>query len=356
MSELSPSEQERRNKLKAAKPHVYEKILKYKEKVERGESIAIIQFQYRYECNFTCEHCSILKFQTTKKEKVEDARRFFTIADVKELFRQADEIGLANMTITGGEPLIFPDMDELVAAIDPQRFHIACDSNGWLLDKGKARHLKSLGIDRMQISLDSFYPDEHDEFRQKDNSYQRIMRAIDVSLDAGFQVILQTVLTKHRASSKEFHDLMEFSKSKGIGVYVSYAKPVGAYEGNMGCLVTKEDADKVREYEKEYNVFTHMTPAYGLNLGCITVKRMVSVTRYGDVMPCPYIHVSLGNIFKESLKDILERGMKIKYFGQYNSDCLIGEDKKFIDLIGEKTYGKPLPVDYKEVFTEEDFM
>ena len=356
MSELTVKEQEKRNKLKAAKPRVYEKIIKYKEKAEKGESIAIIQFQYRYECNFTCQHCSIKRFQITKSEKAKDTRRFFTISDVKELFRQADEMGLANMTITGGEPLIFPDMDELVAAIDPQRFHIACDSNGWLLDEKKARHLKSIGIDRMQISLDNFYPENHDEFRRKNNSYQRIMRAIDASIDAGFQVILQTVLTKHRASSREFLGLLEFARSKKIGVYVCYAKPVGAWEGNMNCLITQDDADRVREFEKEYPVFTHMTPAYGLNLGCITVKRMVSVTRYGDVMPCPYIHVSLGNFFMEPLKDIIERGMRIKWFGEKHSECILGENEKFIKLVTDKIKGKSLPVPWSDMFTEEDFI
>ena len=353
---MKPSEIEKRDRLKQEKPYVYEKILKYKEKVERGESIAIIQFQYRYECNFTCEHCSILRFQQTKKEKVIDSRRFFSIDDVKELSRQADEMGLANFVITGGEPLIFPDLDELVAAIDPNKFYIACDSNGWLLNDEKARHLKSIGVNKMQISLDSFYPEGHDEFRHKEDSYQRVMRAIDASVNAGLSVILQTVLTKHRADSQEFADLLKFAKSKGIGVYVTYAKPVGAWEGNSSCLITKEDADRVREFEKEYPVFTHMTPSYGLDLGCITVKRMVSVTRYGDIMPCPYIHVSLGNFFEEPLRKIIERGMRIKYFGNYNADCIIGEDEKFINLIGEKTYGKPLPVPYTEVFKEEDFM
>ncbi|MBI5079293.1 radical SAM protein [Candidatus Wolfebacteria bacterium] len=356
MSEITSIEAEKRNRLKTEKPRVYEKTIRYKEKVERGESIAIIQFQYRYECNFTCEHCSIKRFQTTKSEKVKDQRRFFTIPDVKELFRQADEMGLANMTITGGEPLIFPDMDKLVGAIDPAKFHIACDSNGWLLDEKKARHLKSIGIDRMQISLDNFYPHKHDEFRHKDNSYQRIMRAIDASINAGFQVILQTVLTKHRASSQEFLELLDFAKSKEIGVYVCYAKPVGAYEGNMDCLITQRDADRVRELEKEYNVFTHMTPSYGLDLGCITVKRMVSITRYGDVMPCPYIHVSLGNFFQEPLKDIIERGMRIKWFGEYHSECILGENRQFIDLITKNIKGKPLPISYKEVFKPEDFM
>ena len=74
-------------------------------------------------------------------------------------------------------------------------------------------------------------------------------------------------------------------------------------------------------------------------------------------MPCPYIHVSLGNFFEEPLKDIIERGMKIKYFGKYVNTCLIAEDRKFInDYEVKKIYGKPLPVPYSEVFTSEDFL
>jgi len=56
---LKPGEIQKRNSLKQKKPHVYEKIMKYDEKVRNGESIAILQFQYDYNCNFKCEHCSV---------------------------------------------------------------------------------------------------------------------------------------------------------------------------------------------------------------------------------------------------------------------------------------------------------
>ena len=99
-----------------------------------------------------------------------------------------------------------------------------------------------------------------------------------------------------------------------------------------------------------------MTPAYGLDLGCIAVKRMVSLTKYGDVMPCPYIHTSLGNFFKEPLRNIIERGMNIKYFGKYVDTCLIAEDRKFINDYIVKMYDKPLPVPCSEIFTSDDYI
>jgi MoaA/NifB/PqqE/SkfB family radical SAM enzyme len=350
-AQLKPSEIEKRNKLQKEKPYVYEKILKFADRVKRGESIAILQFQYNYACNFRCQHCDISKLRQ------KSTARSFTPADVRELSRQADEMGLAHIVITGGEPLVFPDFDEVVEAIDPQKFYITSDTNGWFLDDARARHLKSIGVDKIQLSLDSLSATEHDEFRRKPGSHARALRALDASLKAGLNIIIQTVVTKQRIRSQEFIDFLEFGKQKGIGIFVTYAKPVGEWEGNYEVLINRADMDYLRELEKKYNVFTHLTPSYGLNLGCIAVKRMVSITQYGDVLPCPYIHVSLGNFFKEPLKTIIERGMKIKCFGKYVDTCLIAEDREFIDKYeSDKIYGKALPVPYAEVFKPEDFL
>ncbi len=349
--QLTETEKGKRSLLKKEKPCVYEKIMKFDEKVKRGESIAILQFQYDYTCNFHCKHCCITKLRREK------GKRCFTPSDVKELSKQADEMGLAHIVITGGEPLIFPDFDDIVKAIDPQKFYITSDTNGWFLDDKRARHLKEIGVDKIQLSLDSLSASEHDNFRHKKGSHKRCLGAIDAAQKAGLNIIIQTVVTKQRVRSQEFIEFLEFLNGKSVGVFVTYAKPVGKWEGNFDVLVTREDMDYVRELEKRYNVFTHLTPSYGLDLGCIAVKRMVSITKYGDVMPCPYIHCSLGNFFKEPLKDIIERGLNIKYFGKYMDTCLIAEDREFINNYeAKKIYGKSLPVPYSEVFSRGDFI
>jgi len=347
---LSSTETQKRNQLQIEKPYVYSKIMKFSEKFKKGESIAIIQFQYDYTCNFHCQHCSVKKFQVPKKGKV------FSIPDVRELARQADEMGFAQIVITGGEPLVFPDFDDLVKAIDPQKFYIISDTNGWFLDEKKATHLKSIGVDKIQLSLDSLSAAEHDEFRRKKHSHERVINAIDASLNAGLNIIIATVVTKQRIRTQEFIDFLEFAKKKGVGTFVTYAKPVGSWEGNFDVLVDKDDMAYMRKLEKKYNVFTHLTPSYGLDIGCIAVKRMISVTKYGDVMPCPYIHTSIGNFFKEPLKDIIERGMKIKYFGKHVDTCLIAEDRHFINNYAVKMYDKPLPVPCSEIFSTDDYL
>ena len=343
---LTPLEQQRRENLKKTRPLVYEKIMRYDEKFKKGESIAIIQFQYDYRCNFRCEHCCVTQLE--KKPRV------FTMDKVKELSRQADELGLTHFTITGGEPLIFPDLDELVATLDPNKFFIAVDSNGWFLDEAKAQHLKSIGVEKVHLSLDSISAEEHDAFRKKPGSHARVLRAIKASREAGLSVLLNTVVTKQRLHSQEYLDFLRFTTDMGVPVIMMFAKAVGSWEGNTSILLDEKDLEYARTLEGKYNVITHLTPSYGMDYGCIAVKRIISMTRYGDVMPCPWLHISLGNFFDEPLKDILERGMKIKYFGQKQNTCLGSVDRHFIDKY--LSTGKPTPVPYNELFTPDDYI
>ena len=348
---ISDKDQERRSKLQQEKPRVHEKVLRSNELIAAGKSAAIIQLQYNYFCNVHCEHCSIKPFQGKKNA------RSLTPADVKDLFQQADAMGLARVTITGGEPLTFPDFDELVAAIDPQKFYVNCDTNGLLLTPERAQHLKSIGVDRIQLSIDSLDPKAHDAFRGKKGLHACAMNGIKAARDAGLAIFIQTVVTKQRLYSDEFIQFLEYFKGMSIGVFVSYAKPVGAWAGQFDMLVNKDDMRYMETLEQKYKVFTHLTKAYGLDMGCISVKGMFSVTQYGDVLPCPYIHTSIGNIFEEPLKDIIDRGLNIKFFGKHVSTCLIAESRPFIDkYVAGRIYGKPLPVPGQEVFTKEDFI
>lgn len=345
---LTEREKNKRNGLKERKPYVYEKIQKFDEKLRRGESIAIIQMQYNYACNFQCTHCSIKRFQGKNSD------RSMTVEDVKELARQADELGLARFVITGGEPLIFKDFDQIVEAIDPQKFYINVDTNGWYLDVERARHLKEIGVDRVQLSIDNLEEEGHDAFRAHPGSFQHTMKAVRACQEAGLDLFIQTVVTKQRLYSDEFIRFIEYFNHMDIGVFVSFAKPVGAWEGQYDIMIDEEDLKFFNTLEKKYHVYSHLTPGYGLEMGCIAVKGMFSVTQYGDVLPCPYIHISIGNIFNEPLKDIIERGYSIKYFGEHVDVCTIAQDKDFICKYIEKcVYNHDLPVNCDEVFGEE---
>ena len=71
------------------------------------------------------------------------------------------------------------DFDAVVEAINPDKHYVITDTNGWFLDLNRAKHIKSVGVEKVQLSLDSFIESEHDNFRNRPGSYKRVMRAID---------------------------------------------------------------------------------------------------------------------------------------------------------------------------------
>jgi MoaA/NifB/PqqE/SkfB family radical SAM enzyme len=355
---LTAEEQAKRNGLMARKPYVAQKLARISEMEARGEISPIIRLEKSYLCNFQCTHCSAEYYMDRHYKnvlKIVDTRSKMDLDDVRRISREADELGLARFVITGGEPLVMKDFDDVVAALDPEKHYIITDTNGWFLDKKKAHHLKSIGVEKVQLSLDSFIEAEHDQFRNKPGSYKRVMRAIDACLDAELNLILSTVLIKGRAKTEEFRQMCQFCTDKGIGLYVSYAKPTGSCTNHPEFVIEKEDADILRQMEREYKVFTHMTPSYGSHKGCITVKGIITVTSSMEVTPCPYIDFSIGNLREMPLKKILERGMSNPWLGPYRPDCIIGEDPKFIKIHTEKTHGVAnLPLPWGKGFTDHD--
>ena len=313
MSELLEAELKNRAELAKTKPKVLEKCLNFPEKLARGESCAVIQLQYRYTCSFHCEHCSI----TNLKPKPGD--RIFTLADIRELSRQAHALGLSHIDISGGEPLGFYDLDELVEAIDPSLFYILIGTNGWALNKAKAVHLKGIGVDKIQLSIDSLNAYEHDAFRHAPGSHERCMKAIDFVLEAGLKIEVATVVGHDRLYSEEFIQFLDYMKAKGCATVAMWPKPLGEWANNFEILTTPEDSKYLESLRERYDIHEHLSPAYGIDVGCLAVKRQISITQSGEVLPCPWIHTSLGNFFDTPLATILEDGMK--RFGARCSTC-----------------------------------
>ena len=355
---LSAEELAKRQGLARRKPYIAAKMARIADLEENGEISPIIRLEKSYLCNFKCTHCSAEYYMDRHLKnviKIHDTRRKIDLADIRQLSHEADKLGIARFVITGGEPLVMKDFDEVVAAIDPEKHYIITDTNGWFLDNKRARHLKAIGVEKVQLSLDSFIEKEHDSFRNKPGSYQRVLRAVDASLDAGLNLILSTVLVKGRTRKPEFRQMCEYAKAKGIGLYVSYAKPTGSCSEHPEFVIEKEDADILRELEKEYQVFTHMTPSYGSYKGCIITKGIITVTSTAEVTPCPYIDFSLGNLRDTPLKEILARAMKNPWIGPYRPDCIIGEDQDFIKIHQQKTKGASfLPLSWGAGFSEND--
>jgi MoaA/NifB/PqqE/SkfB family radical SAM enzyme len=337
-----------RDRLKREKPAVYEKFLKLDERMIKGEPPPpVIEIAYRYDCNLKCKHCFATRF--TKKEKK------LSIQDLRNLSRQANELGIYQFILQGGEPLFWPDLDDVVNAINPKEFYMGLVTNASLLNKKKVAHLRNMGIDKIVISLDSYDVAEYEDNRNRSGLFNHTIDMLFEAKAAGLRVVINTVATKQNIREPQLLKLVEFAKKNGFIIYVNFATPIGSWEGRFDLLLDQDDADYIYELNRQHEVIKRdIFPYKGVKVGCPAFRSIVYITQYGDVLPCPFIHIAVGNIMTEPLSQIIERGMKVKWFKDRPSVCLASEDRNFIKNKIAKTYGMHSPVSMYEVFTEDE--
>lgn len=341
-------ERAKREKLIREKPLVWEKIRKIEERHARGIATPIIDIAYSYACNLRCQHCSAARF-------VKKARKL-TPADLKRISDEAHALGLCQFNLSGGEPLIFKDLDDVLLALQPDKFHLSMSTNGHFLSPSLARHLKALGLDKVKISLDDFDEQLHDANRNKPGAYQKAVAAMMNARAAGLSVVVQTVVTHQNCRTDRTVQMAEFAQRNGFTLDVMVARAIGAWEGKHEVLIDEADADFLRQVHEQYPALHRDTfPSYGMDKGCGCVDSTLHITQYGDVLPCVFIHIAIGNIFEESLAEIIKRGQSIKPFKKYSKLCLSGEDRDFINKYMTKFYGQPLPLHWSSAFDEDDF-
>jgi len=342
------TEKELKEKLRFEKLLVFAKSEKYKKNFMAKEyGLAMIELAYSYKCNLKCEHCYASYLGGGKKK--------LSIDDVKKLSRQADEIGIFQFNLQGGEPLIWKDLDQVIVALEPDKFHITITTNATKLDFESAKHLRTLGVDKIAVSLDSFNESEFETIRKSNGLYKKTIDALFSAKEAGLHVNINTVITRQNVRSPEVVAMAEFAETHGFTLFCLVAVPVGRWEGKYDKLLNGDDTQYLKQLSKEYPVIRRdVYPAYGIDHGCRTMNGLVYITENGDLLSCPFIHVSIGNILDEPLGDILRRGWQVKYFRDYNNKCLAGEDTTFIKNILSKTFGKKVPIPFREAFADDD--
>lgn len=345
---MNEIEQAKREKIKREKPLVYEKMLQIVDREKRGELVCRIDIGYNYACNLKCLHCMADKFE--RKE------RSLTIEDLHNIAEQADALGWCQFNISGGEPLILKNFDEVLLALMPDKFHIGISTNGYFLTPKKAKHLKEIGLDKVMISIDSIDPKLHNENRDDQEAYEKAIAAIWAAKEADLDVILQTVITHDNCQTQATIDLAKFASKHGFSVDLIVAKPLGEWEGRYDVLITPSDAKFLRKLHEQYPaVRRDVFPSYGRGGGCGVFRKCFHISQWGDVFACVFLHISLGNIFKDTLKTIVERSLKIKPLQKNQALCRAGEDRKFIEKYCTRFYNKPKPVFHTEIFDKEDY-
>src|SRR5512147_2189521 len=136
-----------------------------------------------FDCNLHCDYCCVRSSPTVP-------RRELGLAHVQRIAREAAELGVKEIFVTGGEPFLLEDIGDILlscAAAAPTTVL----TNGMLFAGRRIESLRALPRDRivLQISLDSPTPDRHDRHRGK-GSWARTRQGIELARALGFRVRL----------------------------------------------------------------------------------------------------------------------------------------------------------------------
>lgn len=339
------------------KKQVLQKVHKFIKKVrdnngEIGNIPRAITLNYNNVCNFKCEFCFSAE---ENNEHIKDSLDFDIIGDIAD---QADALGIWEIVLTGGELLVNPEkLYSLVKIFKPERFQMVLITNGFLMTQEIADKLKDVGMDCVGVSISGLDAEEHNTSRGGvPTAHECALKALEYTKKARMSAWANVIFGHHNAESVDLKNLLNFVDEKGYSTYFMMAMPFGAWKDN---ILDANDMQVLAQLRKKHNCYFDTWDIYDKAKekcsGCWTVNR-IYITPLGDVLPCPYINIKIGNIKEQSLKEILEYGFSIKYFGEYSPICVSAQNRKFREKFLPEELTIFNPVDAKKIFDKDDYI
>lgn len=222
---------------------------------QRLKAPVSVVWSLSYGCNLHCRHC----YQNASKPSHDELT-------LDEQLGVVDELALAGVSLvvlSGGEPLINPNLSLLIERIRMRGMAVSIDSNGVLMNRHTVEQLKRLGVDSVEISLDSVHKEAHDRFRGLDGAFEKTLNAVELCSSAGiFTTVATTSTALNYADSRE---LISLARSHGAKRVVFFDLiPAGRGREVEGLHLSQRQLlglmDLIREVRasEAYEVFTEL--------------------------------------------------------------------------------------------------
>ncbi len=179
-------------------------------------------------CNLTCQHCYSISADRNFPGEL-NTEEVYAVMDDLKAFR------VPVLILSGGEPLLRPDIYDIARRAKSMGFYVGLSSNGTLITETNIGELASIGFDYVGISLDGIEA-THDRFRRKQGAFKESLHGIRLCQDAGIKAGVRFTLTQDNA-----HDLpalLQLAEDEGIAkFYLSHLNYAG-----RGNINRKHDA------------------------------------------------------------------------------------------------------------------
>jgi len=306
-----------------------------------------ISWNLTQRCNLFCAHCYMSAFSGA------NASEELTTGECRRII---DEIAQVNpnvfLILTGGEPLLRKDLFDIAAHAAENDFTVVLGTNGVLLREKQARLMRQHGIQGASISLDSTDPAKHDSFRHSPGAHRGAIRATEALRAEGLDFSIHTSVTSWNLA--EIPAMIDLARSLGARVLnLFFLVRTGRghnltditadqYEHLLTCLARAQGVGngEGREPIERPSLFDRPEDPWSVPAGrsgdliirakcaphfrrviytldptspllknfahgsCPAGKHYCRIMPEGDITPCPYMPVSVGNLRQQHFSAI----------------------------------------------------
>lgn len=263
-----------------------------------------LNLQILYTCNFRCKICDFWKAPYTDMPHLSLDQVRLATANLKAL-------GPLLISIGGGEPLMHPDLMEIVNCLSRDNYPLMI-CNGWYVTPENARALFKAGMHEVSISVDYANPQKHDRQRGMEGAFQRAINGLKLlnenRVKSWQRVHMISVVMEDNL--EEIEPLAQLAKEIGITYLVT------RYSSGRGKKDTQVFPVDVGEYlvklRKKHRCFISL-PGYLERFNeavfpCYAGKNLFNIDSQGDVTRCiDSLEEPVGNIIRDDILSIKEK-------------------------------------------------
>ena len=179
-------------------------------------------------CNLTCKHCYSISADTNFPGELSTEQVYTVMDDLKGFH-------VPVLILSGGEPLLRPDIYDIAKRAKAKGFYVGLSSNGTLIDENNIGKIAECDFNYVGVSLDGLGA-THDKFRRLDGAFEASLKGIRLCRDLGLKIGVRFTMTQDNAH--DLPGLLKLVEDEGIDrFYFSHLNYAGRGNKNR-----KDDA------------------------------------------------------------------------------------------------------------------
>ena len=284
--------------------------------VNQGRLLSM-EIEFSLRCNFKCPYCYVPRDEQIQDEMTPD--------EIRAVILQAKALGATKIIVLGGEPSIYPNTLELIKFIRNQELTVEMFTNGSGVTREFAETLHALDV-RVVLKMNSFDQTIQNRLSGHPDAYRIIHDALDNLMRAGYpskEHFLAVSSIICRQNIDELPRMWRWLREKHIVPYFEMITPQANARLNEWLYVVPPEMElffnKIAEIDRRLfgRTWDIQPPLVGNR--CMRHQFSCLVTSIGEVHPCVGVTLSIGNIRKTPLADILSESQVLKDLKNYRN-------------------------------------